>query len=279
MEPFLKAVGGKRWLSARLAAEIMQIKPTLYVEPFAGGGAVSLAISAAVPKLISDTNPAFIAVWRALKLLPAELILAAIQATEKKYPNTGLGYAQARIAMNEHPGLTIDQPSAEFAALVLYINYRCFNGVWRVNSHGGFNVPWAKYKTTRRFELAELRQYRQVLSTIEPKRVDFRVALDELMAYRRERRPSMAIYADPPYLNTFDGYTSGGFDETDQRDLARWLKYLAEAKMRIWSTNADTPLIREIYSWARLESLDEYHSVGAKANRRGQQKCLLIRSN
>lgn len=280
MEPFLKAVGGKRWLSAKLAGEIMKVSPLLYVEPFVGGGAVSLAVSPSVPKIVSDTNPAFIAVWRALKIYPADEMYASIDALRKRFPETAFGYMQARDAMNGYLGLwKSGEPPLELAALVLHVNVRCFNGLWRVNSQGGFNVPWGKYKGPRRLSVEELLAYRRTLASIEAKVLDFRHALDALTSRPRSQRSRIAIYVDPPYDGTFDGYTIDRFDETEQRDLATWLKYLAAIGMRVWATNADTPLIREIYSWARVEALTEQHSVGAKADRRGQRNCLLIRSH
>jgi DNA adenine methylase len=284
MDPFLKAVGGKRWLTARLVPEILAIDPRLFVEPFVGGGALALALPPRLDKIVSDTNPAFHNAWRVLRYNKTEEILHRLTAIEKTFPNTGLGYDQARQALNAHlvgpsdPALSTNARMLDFAALTLYINVRCFNGMWRVNADGGFNVPWGRPQKPRRFTLTELNQYKHNLSNVRVYNADFRQTLDALRhADLIKHRNQIAIYADSPYDGTFNGYTSSGFDETDQRDLARWLAYLAGLGMRVWATNADTPLIREIYSWAKVEALAEYHSVGSKADRRGSRSCLLIR--
>lgn len=289
MEPFLKAVGGKRWCSAQLAAEIMQIEPALYVEPFVGGGAVALALAPGLDKLVYDANPAFAAVWQLLRRHRPEEVLSELNAVERLYSNSAFGYTQAKDKLNEYLTGGVDPrgPARQrFAALVLYINARSFNGLWRVNQEGAFNVPWGKYKQPRRLTLADLTTYHYALTTIAAECLDFRVAFKRLCSpqYRGIRR-QIAIFADPPYdsipdaqgQRAFVNYTAEGFKVADQRDLAQWLAYLARLGMRVWTTNADTPLIREIYAWAKIETITEYHSVGANSAGRGQRKCLLIR--
>lgn len=288
MDPFLKSVGGKRWLAADLTREIMRLEPKFYVEAFAGGGAVALTLHPGLDRLVSDANPDFMATWQAIKACEPEEVMAALTAVEKKYPNTGLGYAQAVNALREHEAEPNGRPLLERAALTLYINYRCYNGLWRVNQSGQFNVPWAQYKPEklRRFTLEEFKLYHTLLQTIEVCHADFRVIFDRLCGAKyRGYRNKIVVYADPPYDSVpndkgqrgFSGYTAEGFNETDQRDLARWLQYLTGLGMHVFSTNADTPLIRELYAWAQIQTIVEYHSVGSRANRRGEKPCLLIR--
>jgi DNA adenine methylase len=295
MEPLLKAVGGKRWLASKLAMEIMAISPELYVEPFVGGGAVTLTLPPSLTKIVADTNQAFIEVWRALRTYKPAAIAAELGLVYHTYPDTAFGYTKAKEELNEYLciGRTLPAsdrpvplflepsylPSLRFVALVLYVNARCFNGLWRVNSHGGMNVPWAKYKNPRRLTTRDLAGYHAALASTSTLCADFRQVLAALPQLPRAGRAKITIYADPPYDGTFASYTADSFDETDQRDLARWLKYNADLGMRVWTTNADTPLIRELYAWARIEAIDEYHSVGATGNRRGQRSCLLIRSH
>lgn len=282
MEPFLKAVGGKRWLSTTLAREIMRYNPTRYVELFAGGGAVALVLPPSLRKLVNDANPAFAAVWQAIITQKPEDLLTALAAVYRAYPDTAFGYAQARDELNTHLDQPVGAPRLpatmlRFAALTLYINARCFNGLWRVNGRGGFNVPWGKRKQARRFTLAELRTYQEALRCTEVRGDDFRQVCASLVALPRAERSRITIFADPPYEGMYADYTAEGFDETDQRDLAHWLKYLVDLGMRVWATNADTPLIREIYAWAQIETVVEHHIVGPKSAQRGDRGCLLIR--
>jgi DNA adenine methylase len=286
MDPFLKCVGGKRWLATKLVPEIMGHNPRLYVEPFGGGGAVALTLPPELEKWVSDLNVAFVAVWHALKCNPSEQVLIELHRVERAYPNTGFGFVKAVEALNEalaKPDLfkAID---LRLAALTLYVNVRCYNGLWRVNKRGLFNVPWGKYKTPRRFTLGEIKEYHQILQNVHAEVLDFREQFERLMQDKhRAYRNRIVVYADPPYDSieaggAFTSYTAQGFDEGDQRDLAAWLRYLSERGMRVFATNADTPLIRELYAWASIEEVIEQHSVGATAARRGGRKCLLIRS-
>lgn len=277
IEPFMKAVGGKRRVAERLAAEIEALDPALYVEAFAGGGAVALALRPSIPKLIADANPAVIAVWAAIKEQPPERLLEELGRLYKVYPDTAFGYAQARDELNTCLGSKPINPGLRFAALVLYINVRCYNGLWRVNQEGFFNVPWNKQQSSRRLTLNELRIYQEVLKNVEVHCADFREVFGELLDRPRSDRSRTVIYADPPYDAMFGDYTVGGFGEGDQHALATWLKYLAERGMKILTTNADTPLICKLYAWAKIEYLDERHSVGPTAGERGTKRCLLIK--
>lgn len=296
MEPFVKAVGGKGWLAAKLAAEIMAAHPELYVESFVGGGAVALTLSPSIRKIIADANPALIEIWRVLKMYKPELLLIELVRVYAQYADTAFGYAGARDELNGYlsvyrpwpPGAiplpaalveSCDLPPPRFAALALYIGARCYNGLWRVNQRGLMNVPWGKYKKPRRLTLGELRVYHEILVNTTAVCADFRQVFASVAALPRADRTKIAVYADSPYDGMFDGYTAEGFDEVDQRDLARWLQYLSVIGIHVWATNADTPLIREIYAWAKVEAITEYHSVAAKGNRRGDRGCLLIRSH
>jgi DNA adenine methylase len=296
MEPILKAVGGKRWLSAKLAAEIMTLQPETYVEPFVGGGAVTLALPPKLPKVISDTNPGFAQVWAVIKARKPEEVFEGIRAVERRYANTGFGYAQAVKDINQYLGsapsmfdpLGLSLEALQFAALTLYVNARSFNGLWRVAKKDGcFNVPWGKYKNPRRLSIAEIVLLHRALASVDILNLDFRRVLQLLCGEDfRARRQKIAIYLDPPYdsipdeqsRKAFVSYTREGFDDQDQRDLADWAKYVAGLGMHVWASNADTPLIRELYSWAKIETVTEFHSVGATGGRRGDRGCLLIRS-
>lgn len=294
MEPILKAVGGKRWLSAKLAAEIMAMQPALFVEAFVGGGAVTLALPPTLPKVISDTNPAFAQVWAVVKARKPEEVYEGLRVVERQYPNTGFGYAQAVNDINQYlrsqafNPLRLGAESLRFAALTLYVNARSFNGLWRVAKRDGcFNVPWGKYKNPRRVLLEEITAFHRALANVNVVNLDFRRVLQLVCGEDfRAQRQKIAVYLDPPYdstpdeqgRKTFVSYTREGFDDQDQRDLADWAKYVAGLGMRVWASNADTPLIRELYSWAKIETVTEFHSVGATGGRRGDRSCLLIRS-
>jgi DNA adenine methylase len=161
------------------------------------------------------------------------------------------------------------------SALFLYLNARCFNGLWRTNSLGTFNVPYGKLSSPRILHWDDLAPITTTLRRAELIAGHYGLVLAREV--QRSTAKGVAIYADPPYDGTFDGYAKGGFDEVSQRALAAHLDACASKGAAVWASNSDTPLVREIYAWAQIERVDEHHSVGSKAERRGKRGCVLIR--
>jgi DNA adenine methylase len=270
MKPFARWAGGKSWLAKTLGKEIEDLNPKLYIEPFLGGGAIALSVPSYIPKFLADVNPVLIDTWLCLQKAPAALIdeLARI---EKQYGNNNEGYLNARNEMNSMI-LTIRPLWIRRGAMFLYLNARCFNGLWRTNSRGYFNVPYGKLERPSSIDHIEAMQLGAFLRNCELRACDFREACFKFAA-----KPNTAVFMDSPYDDSFDGYAAGGFSENDQRELAEWFFYLVRRGAKVWATNRDTVLIRELYANARLESIDEQHSVGATGERRGKRSCLLIR--
>ena len=268
--PWLRWAGGKRKLAAQLVAEITALSPKLYIEPFLGGGAVALALPAEMPKLLADINHHLIDCWLCVQKIPGALF-AELRDVENGYGNDSLGYAQARTAFNE----MIQNPRLMWArrsALFIYLNARSYNGLWRTNSKGLFNVPYGKLESPRWVGAEELARYSATLKHCTLRATDF------IELFANAGLPAQtAIYVDPPYDGTFDGYAKGGFDESYHRLLADWLELSVQRGAAVWASNIDTPLVREIYAWAQIEEITEQHSVGPTAERRGKKGCLLIR--
>lgn len=272
IKPAVRWAGGKTWLASRLASEIEAVKPKVYIEPFLGGGAVALAVASSIPKILSDSNSTLMDFWTCVKALPKALI-NELARVEKQYPDTLEGYLRARDELNA--GILIQRAMwVSRAALFLYINARCFNGLWRTNSKGTFNVPYAKLEHPSSIDHDEARILSTHLQTARILCSDYQ----EVFRSVDKQLPGAAIYIDSPYDGTFDGYTSDGFAETAQRELAEWCRYCVSRGAKIWASNRDTDLIRELYSWASIEAIAERHSVGATGVRRGQRDCVLIRA-
>ena len=284
--PFLRYAGGKRWLAADLAAEIIEKKPKLYVEPFLGGGAVALALPMGLPKILSDINPCLIDVWRCFQKIPG-MFYSELQSVWETYAHTKDDYLRARADFN---ALIADpRPlSVRRSALFLYLNAHSFNGLWRTNRRGAYNVPFGDVKIPRSYTADEVSGYSLVLSCCDLSSEGFSKVLGDLFTRHANKTQGVlqklrvmlegvAVYADPPYDQTFDGYAKSGFDGQAQADLAGRLYSLAMAGAAVWTTNADTPWVREAYRWAQIEEIDERHSVGSKPERRGKRGCLLIR--
>ena len=272
MMPFCKWAGGKRLLAPMLVKEIEDSNPKLYVEPFLGAGAVALAVPSYIPKVLSDINPTIIDVWRCLQKSGVTLV-EELHRIEKVYKDTQEGYLKARDELN---GIILDPRPFWFhrAALFLYINARCFNGLWRTNSSGFFNVPFGKYDNPKNssIDVEDANLYQLCLKNVVLSTCPFHTTCHEVV-----NKTKLAVYFDPPYDDTFEGYAKEGFGKTEQRELAEWFFYLVKKGAKCWLTNSDTPLIRELYANAKIESLDETHVIGAAGASRGKRSCLLIR--
>lgn len=291
--PFVRWAGGKRWLVDQLIPEIVALKPKLYLEPFLGGGAIALALPAEISKILSDSSAVLIDTYECIQKMPKHLRDELRKIEEVNYPSTSrfeaaASYARAREEFNTivmHPRKTY----ARRAALFLYLNARCFNGLWRTNSSGRFNVPYGKLDKPRRLADEEFDRYHQALKTSILKSCDFSAILAEEFTKRSRKHhiltdaivpwlmADVVVFADPPYSGTFDGYSAEGFGDREQHVLAHSLQSYAAAGAAVYTTNADTPKIRELYAWARIENLIEQHAIGPTGERRGKRNCLLIR--
>lgn len=271
IKPPIRYVGGKSWLARSLCKEIEQSDPRLYIEPFVGGGAIALNVPSYIAKVISDSNTTLMDMWRCLRDAPNALI-AELGRVEEKYPNTQEAYLDARDELNTT--ILVRRPMwIRRAALFLYINARCFNGLWRTNASGLFNVPYGKLERPSSIDLPEAHEISRAIRGAIIHDGDYWTTLQKIGSTK-----GATIYADPPYDATFGDYTKDGFNELDQRELAERLRWCASQGAKVWTTNSDTPLIREVYSWAEISTMEEWHAVGATGERRGARACLLIRS-
>lgn len=271
MRPFLRWPGGKQWLADSLADEIKATKPSTYIEPFLGAGAVALTLleSGAIKAsdmVLSDWSTALMNTWQMIVKQP-KVLASLIKEAAVGYTNSKEGYLEARRLFNQYP-----THGTRAAALMLYLNARSFNGLWRENSKGLYNVPYGDVRSPRILSASETEALSKLLTGASIEKADFEPSI-------AEAEQGAAIYADPPYDNQFAAYTASGFDRVNQRRLADCLKKAVERGASVWSTNADTPFIREIYSWAHVDVLLEPRAISAKASSRTKKcACVLIRA-
>ncbi len=292
-KPFLRWVGGKSWLVPKLVPEILAGNPQIYVEPFLGAGAIALALPDTLPKILGDTNAALMDVWRCLQRVPDALHTELTQLEEREHTFWGIKssifYNEIRAEFNAMVGSSRSMWVAR-AARFVFLNARCFNGLWRTNKAGRFNVPWGKLESPRRHLPEDFKAYCAQLGRAQLHAGHF-LACGGVEITRRSRVAKddfekmktclvgVTAFFDSPYDQTFDDYAPGGFGEADQRQLASHAASWAAMGARIFATNTDTPLIRELYAWAHVEPLNEQHSVSATNAGRGKRACLLIRAN
>jgi len=273
LKPPVLWCGGKRALAKKISDEIMKTHPKLYIEPFLGGGAVALAIPQYVPKVLSDGNATLMELWRCLQ----KSLIVELSRVEKEFGNEQAGYLAARESLNS----TIHDSRLIWirrSALFLYLNARCFNGLWRVNSKGFFNVPFGKRENPSNLSIGDATQLCYFLKKASLLSGDYRDIFKIVNKNYGSKADGRAIFIDSPYDDMFSDYTRSGFGEADQRELAELLKFEVKCGAKVWVTNNDTKLIREIYDWAEIELISERHSIGADGDSRGRKACVLIRA-
>jgi len=264
IKPLWRYPGGKSWLAGPLSNEILACRPTRYIEPFLGAGAVALVLPAGLPKVLSDLSRPLMNVWESIKTQPAALH-AALLRLHATHGNTSEGFYEIRDRYNAsgHFG-------ANAAAMMLYLNSISFNGLHRENASGQYNVPFGDVKKPRVLSLEELLLAQTHLRSAQLYCCGYQEVLTEA-------GQGSAAFIDPPYWGGFDDYVAGGFSEDDQRELASQVQAAVGRGAKIWLTNSDTPLIREIYGWADIQPIAENRSIAADGDRRGGAGCVLVR--
>ena len=237
--PFVKWAGGKRQLLTQIK-ERMPEKYNNYFEPFVGGGAVTFAL---LPEnaLINDINKALINAYRQICNAP-EVFLKAIKKLDNEMWEDGKEYYYF---LREHYNdkLMKTEFDVELAALFVFINKHCFNGLYRVNGKGLFNVP---YNNSRRVSVDEnlIMEISEYLQSVKIMDGDFEVAC-------KEAKGGDFVFIDSPYapLNptSFESYTKEGFDIESHKRLAKLFDELTARGCYCMLTNHNTDLINELY--------------------------------
>jgi DNA adenine methylase len=243
--PFVKWAGGKGQLLAQLDPHFPR-HFRRYLEPFVGGGAVFFHLQPH-QSVLGDSNEELINAYRVIRDTPDDLIASLEQHRyESDY------YYEVR---SRDPQSLSD---VERASRFIFLNKTCYNGLYRVNKKGQFNVPFGRYATPPRiFDTDNLRGVSRLLGTTE-----LVCASYEQTVQRAE--PGDFVYFDPPYhpltaTANFTRYTQIAFTDFDQFWLAQAFRTLSERGVFVMLNNSDTPLVRWLYKDLRV--------VEAKANR------------
>ena len=263
--PVLKWGGGKGRLLPELLARLPQTFEA-YHEPFVGGGALFFALAGAgrlERVYLSDANTALIDVYLALSD-DVEGVIAALQP--HRYERDHYYHVRA-----QRPD---DLSLPERAARIIYLNKTCYNGLYRENRAGQFNVPFGRYKNPTICDEPNLRAVSAVLQGVDIARRRF----DSVLGYAKK---GDFVYFDPPYVPlsptaNFTTYDRAGFGPDDQRQLRDVFAELARRGVRAMLSNSDTPFVRELYAGFRVEQLFAARAVNSKANSRGKVAELLV---
>jgi DNA adenine methylase len=257
--PFLKWAGGKGQLLERLEAHFPEAlrdgSIRAYAEPFLGGGAMFFHVMRRFPSLetayLADANEELVLAYTAVQR-DVEALIAGLERMSAAYlrldeAGRAERYLKVREAFNrEKPSVDFRKYSASSwvkrAAQILFLNRTCYNGLFRVNRGGGFNVPFGKYANPRIVDPANLRACAETLgrSSVRIQLADF----GDLAAKADPLKEKTFIYYDPPYLPlsrtaSFTAYSKGAFGEPEQKRLAAMFRTLDRPGVYQMLSNSD----------------------------------------
>lgn len=271
VQPFLKWAGGKRQLLPEIRKYIPQ-SFSHYYEPFIGAGAVLFDIQPS-QATINDVNSELMNIYEVIRDDVDELLKDL-----RKHVNEPDYFYEIRALdrTEDYASLT----SVERASRLIYLNKTCYNGLFRVNSKGQFNVPFGKYNAPNIINEGVLREVSDYLkrSEIQMLNIDFAEAV-------QGAKEGDFIYFDPPYdpvseTSSFTSYSNDGFSRSDQERLRNLFVELHERGCYVLLSNSDTPFIRELYenihADIRVVSVQATRAINSQASKRGKIGEVLV---
>lgn len=272
--PFLKWAGGKSQLISQYIPYFPQ-KFTTYYEPFLGGGAVFFYLSEIAKNdvyankfqaVLTDVNLELVNVYCCVRDCVEELIELLAQHQTRHSKDY---YYQVRSRFSGTP--------VEMAARLIYLNKTCFNGLYRENSKGEFNVPMGRYKNPTVCNAELLRVVSASLQSVKIEVKPFEAILT------CAKSADDFVYFDPPYhplsnTSNFTAYSRYIFNEKDQIRLRDTFAELAKRGVKVMLSNSDCPLIRELYQDFKIHEVLASRAINSKAEKRGKINELLVTS-
>lgn len=265
--PFLKWAGGKSRLIPKYHTFFPENFKTYY-EPFLGGGAVFFYLYNQRPKqaILTDINSELINTYNCVKTHLDDLINLLIFHTKQHSKDY---YYQMR--------KTVEDSDLKKAARLIYLNKTCFNGLYRENSKGEFNVPMGRYKKPNICDLSGLRLASRALQSAEIEVRSFEEVLNSASSQ------DDFVYFDPPYYpvsstSNFTSYSRYSFHEKEQIQLAEVFMALAKRGVKVMLSNSDTSFIRNLYKDFEIHTVSAGRSINSNAKKRGLINELLVTS-
>ena len=256
LAPFLRWAGGKRWLIPQILDLFDSEPPVRYHEPFLGGGSVFFALNVIDTAYLSDLNTDLIEVYRQVRDNPV-----GVAERLSVYENTSEDYYAARA---DYPAEPVQR-----AARFVYLNHTSFNGIFRVNLKGEYNVPFGNRQSMNMPDEAWLRRASTRLQGVELNSADFERALGDV-------QEGDLVFLDPPYTvahnNTgFVKYNQHLFSFEDQKRLATEIKRVSELGAKFILTNAAHSSIEKLFSpLGRKLTVSRRNAIGGREASRGR---------
>lgn len=254
--PFIKWAGGKRRLLSTLMEKV-PIEMEYYYEPFIGGGALFFHMQP-LQSTLSDINHLLIHTYQTVKKKPHELI-KQLEKHTKLHCNE---YYQI-----QRKNLTNSSNPIHIASIFIYLNKTCFNGLFRVNQKGDFNVPMGKYNKPN---ICDASRILSVSSTLQDTKIQ---------CHSFEQTPikkNTFYYLDPPYHTTYSNYSKDGFGEQMHANLSDFCHMIHKSGSYFMLSNSNTPLIQKLYSQYSIEEVLAPRTISCNGNQRNSTTELLI---
>ena len=264
LKPILKWAGGKSGLLPQLF-EYFPCQFNRYIEPFVGGGAVFLSLSPDIPAVICDANAEIVNLYSVIRDSPQEFMsslkkLASLYSEEHYY-----------LVRSQVPTHLIDA-----AARTVYLNKTGFNGLYRQNAKGRFNVPWGKREVCPAlFVHDNILDVSKRLQNTRIVQTDFQAVLEECGA-------GDFIYCDPPYeplspTASFNSYKAGGFSQAEQIRLRESCVAAAQRGAQVVLSNSSAPFIQNLYKFDDFYLVRARRAINSKGTARGEVAEVLVR--
>ena len=270
VKPVIKWVGGKR----QLISDIKRNMPKTvnkYFEPFFGGGAVLFNFQFR-NAAISDNNAELINLYRVIKDKPEALLNdLSTHLNEEEY------FYKIR-SIDRNADEWAKQSDVQRASRFIFLNKTCFNGLYRVNNSGEFNAPFGRYKNPRIRDHVTINSVSKYLNACEVNILhgDYQSAVTDAVA-------GDFVYFDPPYdpvspSSNFTGYTSGGFDRTEQIRLKDVCDHLHKRGVNFLLSNSSTDFIYELYAQYKIDVIRARRAINSNGSDRGEVAEVLVRN-
>lgn len=266
-KPFVKWAGGKTQILDKIVGRLPK-KMGTYYEPFLGGGAVFLSLAndkRFAQAVVNDVNRELMDTWRVVRDFPDDLIAAL-----KAIPHSPEEFERLRkVKLDELAPI-------ERAARMIYLNKTSYNGLYRVNSKGGFNAPFGRYEKPAICNEDNTRLLSELLGRTPTSfmHVGFEAACEGA-------GPGDVVYFDPPYLPVSDtanfvSYTKGGFTFEDHQRLATLFRKLVDRGAHCVASNAGVPEARALYEGFEIHEVRARRAINSKGNLRGHVTEIVV---
>lgn len=270
MKPFVKWAGGKAKLAERLAS---MLPPRIdnYIEPFVGGGALFWRLASDrerwIGALLNDKNEELITAYRVIQGMPDEL-MNVLDAHERLYAERPEDYYYD-IRNRSYEGYSLLA-----AARFIFLNKAGFNGLYRVNRQGGFNVPWGKRATVKLYDRDNILACSKALREVLLHNAGYEGATKLASA-------GDAVYFDPPYVPVsksanFTSYTKDGFGLGEQERLADIFRELVGRGVTVLLSNADSDYIRDLYKGFPILDVEMRRNINSKGGGRAPVREVVV---